>query len=87
MLVESVGDATGAVDGGLGERGLVEEHVHEVAQEASGRAAIVIARIEIVGADEHVVAGHEAHFLVAADHATTTTTARTAERRAIHHLE
>ena len=65
MLVEGVCDSTGAVYGRLGQRGLVEKHVHEVAQKARGRAAIVVARVEVVRAYKHVVAGDQAHLLVA----------------------
>lgn len=65
MFVERVGDATRAVDGRLGECRLVEEHVHEIAEQTSGRAAIVVARVQVARRYEHIVAGHQAHFLVA----------------------
>lgn len=63
MLVEGVGDATGAVDRRLGQSGFVEEHVHEIAQKPSGRTAIVVAGVQVARADEYIVARHEAHFL------------------------
>lgn len=66
MFVERVCDATGAVDGGLGERRLVEEHVHEVAQETRRRTAVVVARVQVACRYEYVVAGHQADFFVAA---------------------
>lgn len=66
MFVERVCDATGAVDRGLGERRLVEEHVHEVAQETRRRAAVVVARVQVACRYEYVVAGHQADFFVAA---------------------
>ena len=58
MLVQSVGDATGSVYGGLGQRWLVEEHVHKIAKESRCRASVVIACIKVVHAYENIVAGY-----------------------------
>ncbi len=65
MLVQCVRNSARAVDGRLGERRLVEEDVHEVPEQTGGRAAVIVARVEIIRADEHIVARYEADFLVA----------------------
>lgn len=65
MFVQSVGDASSAIDRRLGQGGLIEEHVHEVSEQPGGRAAIIITGVEIIGTYKDIIAWYETHLFVA----------------------